>query len=134
MIEIEKLRGGDGSSIERLQAILHADVVERPTGESRLGIEAVGIALPVEHRRARPGWIADRVVALGNRHIRTPRSGVVARDVDAAGHRIGASCLVGGVVPGLHTFISGNGNLLIAAEAVRIGHGEVVREQVAIHP
>src|SRR6267378_3954126 len=61
-----------------------------------------------------------------------PYRGVVTGDVDAAGDGIGALRLVGRVDPRLDALVSADRYFLRVGEAGRIGHREVMRQQVHI--
>ena len=78
LVEIEKLRFGDPTGIERVQPILYADVVVRGARKPGSGIATERIYVGVPIVTARTTAIRDRVIPkLCRHHVGETRSGVL---------------------------------------------------------
>ena len=70
LVQIEKLLRRDRAGRQGLQAVLHADVVERPQREPGLHIHPVDVARDVVHGAADTARIRLRIVPIRLRHDR----------------------------------------------------------------
>ena len=81
LVQVEELRSGDRAVVERLQAVLHRDVIERPACEPGLGVPSVHVHVMLVHVAARPAGIIRRVILQRLRQ----RVGAELADRDAPG-------------------------------------------------
>ena len=62
LVEVEELVGGDRPGVQRSEPVLHADVVERSTGEAGRRVDAELVAVGVREVAADPVRVRRRVV------------------------------------------------------------------------
>src|SRR5207249_9356813 len=63
LVEVEKLRRGDRSRVQRAETILDANIVEGPQAKSGNSVAPVNVSHPVEHRRPGAALIGHWVIA-----------------------------------------------------------------------
>src|SRR5690606_37892895 len=76
LVEIQELLRRDGRVVQRRQAVLDADVVQGPSGEPGIRVDAVDVDGVVVHPAAHPVGIGVRVVPLLGRDAVAEGTGV----------------------------------------------------------
>ncbi len=93
LVQVDELVGRDHAVVQRLQAVLHAEIVDRPLGEAArvLAVDVDGV---VVDGRAHAGRVVDRMVFLvgreprGERHHRIEAARAAAHRGDVAGLQV----------------------------------------------
>ncbi|RZL86115.1 MAG: hypothetical protein EOP73_32000, partial [Variovorax sp.] len=134
LVDDDELLGRDAAGQQRLQAVLHADVVARLVGADAIGSLAEDRRRPVPGIAARATGIGDRVVDQGGRHLAVVDQGA-GRDQRAIGreHQLlhvvaGLGVAAEGVVPAMARGLVG-----VAVDGGLLGRLDGGRDAIGAH-